>query len=157
MNIPETAKNLLEKHHFVVVSTLDKNGIIHTSAKAVIEVDASGKIFILDLYKGKTYDNVKNNSNTTVTIIDEHKFKGYSIKGKSRIFDKESLPKKTLEAWSDKISKRIARRVIKHVKGEESGHSGVPEARFPVPKYLIELTVDSIVDLAPQGIDKEGV
>ena len=154
MNIPETVKNLLEKHHFIVVATLDKDGIIHTSAKAVIEVDQSGKVFILDLYKGKTYDNIKNNSSTTITVIDEHKFKGYSVKGRSKIFDKASLPKEILEIWDDKISKRIARRVIKHVKGEESGHSGVPEARFPVPKYLIELTVDSIVDLAPQGIDK---
>lgn len=149
MNIPETVKNLLEKQHFIIAATLDKDGIIHTSAKAVIEVDDSGKIFILDLYKGKTYDNIKNNSNITVTVIDEHKFKGYSIKGKAKIFDKKTLSKETLIIWNDKISKRIARRVIKHVKGEESGHSGVPEARFPVPKYLIELTADNIVDLAP--------
>jgi len=149
MQIPYEVKSFLEKQHFVIMSSVNSKSVIHTSAKGVIEVNAEGKIFILDLYKGQTYRNIKNNSNVTLTAIDEHRFKGYSMEGTARIVKEDSVPKNKLEAWHDKVAKRIARRVIRHVKEEKSGHEGVPEARFPFPKYLIEISVNGIVDLAP--------
>jgi len=43
--------------------------------------------------------------------------------------------------------------VIRHVK-ENRQKDGIPEAGFPVPKYLIEIRVDKIVDLAPEALKR---
>ncbi|MBL7157445.1 MAG: pyridoxamine 5'-phosphate oxidase family protein [Candidatus Omnitrophica bacterium] len=150
--IPYGVKYLLDKHHFAVVSSHDNSGVIHTSAKGIIRVDPKGKIFILDIYKNCTYRNLKQNPHITLTVIDEHKYKGYSIEGKARIVKEGKIPKKTLDVWHEKLAKRIAKRVIRHVKEEESSDKGIPEARFPFPKYLIEMSVNTIVDLAPHKL-----
>ena len=152
MNIPDNVAGLLEKEHFVIVSSLYKKRSIRTSAKGVIKVDPKGKIFILDLYKGGTYINIKRNPAVTLTVISERSFSGYSIEGKAKIIKKESVSKSDLKLWEEKIAKRIARRIISHVKEERAEHEAIPEASFPLPKHLIEVSVDRIIDLAPRKI-----
>jgi len=152
MEIPHETKHLLDKHHFAILSTQDTKNIIHTSAKGVIEVNPNGKIFVLDLYKGKTYRNLKRNPNVTLTVIDEHRYKGYSIEGKAKIIKEDSVPKKTLDIWHERLANRIAKRVIRHVKEEEHSGKGIPEARFPFPKYVIEIFVNRVIDLAPHKL-----
>ena len=151
MNIPDDVENLLQKEHFIVISSLYKDKTVHTSAKGVIKVDLKGKIFILDLYKGKTYHNIKRNPHVTLTAINERNFRGYSIEGRAKIVRKETVPKSALKLWEEKITKRIARRIISHVKDERMERD-IPEASFPLPKYLIEVSVNKIVDLAPHKI-----
>ena len=150
--IPHNVKQFLEKEHYVIVASLNKNKNIHTSAKGVLEVDPKGKIYILDLYKAWTYRNVKRNSSVTLTLVDDHKFKGYSIEGRAKIIKEDILSKKTMKVWHDKLAKRIARRIVRHIKEETGEHKAIPEAKFPLPKYLIEVSVDRIVDLAPQKL-----
>ena len=152
MKIPTELKHILDKEHYLIVSTLDKDGTIHTSAKGILEVDSKGKIFILDLYKGNTYKHIKNNPNVTLTTVDEHRFRGYSIEGKAKIKKEDSLPKNVLKDWHGRLAKRIAKRVIKHVKEEMPEHKTIPEAKFPLPKYLIEVSVNKIIDLAPHSL-----
>lgn len=148
--ISSSVKNLLGKQHFVIVASLNKSGTIHTSAKGVVDVDPKGKIFILDVYKAKTYKNVKNNPHVTLTSIDEKNYRGYSIRGRASIIKEDKLPKDKLKIWHDKVSKRIAKRIIRHVRGESSGHEGIPEADFPLPQYIIEVSVEAVIDLAPR-------
>jgi general stress protein 26 len=149
-DIDPRIKQLLDKQHFIIVSSLDERSAIHTSAKGILEVDPKGKIFVLDLYKGQTYENIGRNPHVTLTSVDEPGFRGFSIKGRAKIIKEDALPKNKLAIWHEKLAKRIARRVIRHVKEELPGREGIPEAGFPFPKYIIEVTVDAIVDLAPQ-------
>jgi len=151
ITIPDDAKHFLDREHFVIISTIDSNRSIHTSAKGIVDIDKKGKIFILDLYKGKTHRNIKKNPSVTLTSINEHAFRGYSISGTAKIAKEGSISKRKLKLWHDKLAKRIARRVIRHVKSESLGKEGIPEADFPLPKYLIEVRVKRIVDLAPSG------
>ena len=154
MKIPDAVKYFLEKQHVVIVSTLDKNKIIHTSAKGIIEVNLSGEIYVLDLYKARTYRNILKNPQATLTVIDEHSFKGYSLSGSAKIIDKNLIPKNKMEIWHEKLAKRIAKRVISHVKREHMIDAIIPEAKFPMPQYLIKISVNEIVDLAPQRLKK---
>ena len=148
--ISSSVKNLLNKQHFVIVSSLNENGTIHTAAKGVVEVDPNGKIFILDVYKARTYKNIKNNPHVTLTSIDEKNYRGYSIRGKAGVIKEDNLPKDKLKTWHEKVSKRIAKRIIRHVRGESSGHEGIPEADFPLPQYIIEVSVEAVIDLDPR-------
>ncbi len=152
IKIAEDVKFFLEKEHFVIVSSLSKENIIHTSAKAIIEIQPKGKIFLLDLYKAETYSNIKNNPNVTLTSVNDHSYRGYSIEGRAKIIQEDSIAEKTLKSWHDKISKRIARRLIRHMKEEVSSEKHIPEARFPLPKYVIEVDIQRVIDLAPHRL-----
>ena len=155
MKLNDTLEHFLNKQHYVVVSTLDKKGTIHTSLKGVVEIEPNGKIIILDLYKARTYENISNNSNVTLTAVDDNRFKGFSLSGKAKIIKKRDIPKKKIDIWHERLAKRIARRVITHVKEARGESESIPEAKFPLPQYLIEVTVEKIVDLAPKRVITE--
>lgn len=114
-------------------------------------MDRNGQVYLLDLYCGKTFDNLKQNSHISIVYVDEHKFRGYSLKGKARIIQKDKLKPKIIKDWENKIASRITQRVIRNIRGER-GHGRHPEALLPNPKYLIVMKVEEIVDLTPHHI-----
>lgn len=136
---------------FVIVSTVDKHGAPHNSCKGIIEINKKGEVFLMDLYFGKTFKNLKNNHNISITAVDEHKFKGYSLIGKVKIIEEVNLKHHTIKAWDKKITSRLTQRVIKNLK-EEKGHLRHPEALLPRPKYMILMQTHSIVDLTPHHL-----
>ena len=153
MNIPEDLRHFLMKQHFVIVSTIDSDGNIHSSCKGIVDVELDGKIFLLDLYKARTLKNLKNDSRITLTVVDEHHFKGYAIVGKAEIVDKEKLTADMLHAWNKKVLKRISHRIVKHVTSDtQRKDNPLPETKFPEPEYLIEVDVSKIINLAPMHL-----
>lgn len=135
----------------MVVSTLDKKGSIHNSCKGIVEIDSRGRIFLMDLYKARTFRNLQSNSRVSITSVDEHKFKGYCLKGKARIVNADELDKDILKAWEDKLTSRVSSRVLKNIRGEK-GHLSHPEIRLPKPEYMISVEVEDVVDLTPHNI-----
>lgn len=140
----------LHKQNFTIISTIDKMGRVHNSCKGIVEIDQKGIIYLLDLYKARTYDNLLQNHHISLTAVDEHKFKGYSLMGKGRILKSARLSARFKKAWDKKITGRITHRVLKNIRGEV-GHKSHPEALMPAPEYLIEMEVDAIVDLTPKA------
>ena len=74
-----------QKQQFTIVSTVGRNRIPHNACKGIVEINRNGKIYILDLYKGRTYTNLRQNPYISITAVDEHKFKGWCLKGKADI------------------------------------------------------------------------
>jgi predicted pyridoxine 5'-phosphate oxidase superfamily flavin-nucleotide-binding protein len=136
---------------FTIVSTIDKNGRPHSSCKGIIKITGSGLIYLLDLYRGKTYENLKRNPRVSITAVDEHSFVGYCLKGRARIILGQRLNSRIKKAWEDRITGRITRRIIKNIK-EEKGHPRHPEALLPKPEYLIVMKVEQVVDLTPHHL-----
>ena len=153
--ISEKISSLIKKQGFVIVSSLDKEGSIHSSAKGVVGIDERGRVFIIDLYKTRTYNNLKINPIVTITFVDEHKFEGYALQGKAKIVAKKDIAESLIAEWEDKVIQRISKRLIKNLQdGNAAAHH--PEASFPHPKYLIEIDVEKIIDLTPAQLKKEG-
>jgi uncharacterized pyridoxamine 5'-phosphate oxidase family protein len=145
--------NFLEKQGFVIVSTMDPSGSIHCAAKGIAGIEEKGKVYLIDLYKAKTFKNLQKNSTISITAVDEHLFIGYTLKGKAKIVDRDKIKNHIIKAWEERVIQRISKRVIKSLKDyKKSGHH--PEAKFPHPQYLIEVDVDGIVDLAPPHLKK---
>lgn len=142
---------LIEKQGFVVVSTLDKSGSIHCSAKGIAGIESCGQVFLIDLYLNKTFSNLKENPVITITAIDEHKFMGFCLKGKAKIVGHDDIKDHIREAWEEKVIKRVSDRVLKGIK-EDKQNAHHPESLFPHPKYLIEMDVEEIVDLTPSHL-----
>lgn len=136
---------------FVIVTSIDKRGIPHNSCKGIVSIEKGGKIFLLDLYLSQTFRNIRKNPRISICAVDEHRFKGYSLKGKARIVSASELEEETLKAWDDKITSRLTQRLIKNIKGEK-GHSRHPEVLFPKPKYMIVLDIKEVVDLTPHNL-----
>lgn len=139
---------------FTVISTIDKKGYPHNSCKGIVQIDESGKVYLLDLYMAGTYENLKANPNISITAVDEHKFTGYCLKGKAKIVQKNKVSKSILKLWEDKVTSRISHRLLKNMKGEK-GHQTHPEALLPAPTYLIVADIDEIVDLVPGHIKRK--
>lgn len=139
----------------VIVSTLDADGTPHSACKGIVKIDKGGKIYLLDLYRQKTYANLKRNPHISITAIDEHKFKGYCLKGKARTLSAVKFDPTIIKAWEDRITSRLTQRVLKNMR-EEKGHPRHPEALLPNPQYLIVMEVEEIIDLTPHHLKHEG-
>ncbi|MFO8052485.1 MAG: pyridoxamine 5'-phosphate oxidase family protein [Candidatus Omnitrophota bacterium] len=146
--IPQKVIQLLKERGYVIVSTLDSAGSIHCSAKGVIEVKKKGEVYLIDLYKQITYNNLKRNPTISITAIDEDQFIGFTLKGKANIVKRDKIKNESIRQWEKKIVERISKRVIKNVK-KDKGSTKHPESRFPQPEYLIEMQVEQIIDLTP--------
>lgn len=138
---------------YVIVSTIDKSGYPNNSCKGVVEIDANGYVYLFDLYRARTRENLKTNPHLSLTAIDEHKFTGYCLKGKVHSVTEKDISPRLVKAWEDRITSRLTKRLLKNVHGEK-GHRGHPEALLPSPKYLICVEVEEIVDLKPQHLKK---
>ena len=139
---------------FVIVSTIDADGSLHSSCKGIVKIDQKGAVYLLDLYRGRTYANLKRNARISITAVDEHKFTGFALKGKARIMPQKELDARIMQAWESRITARLTRRLIKNIR-EEKGHSRHPEVLLPKPEYLIVMKVEEVVNLTMQQIKEE--
>ena len=136
---------------FAIVSTIDREGLPHNSCKGIVSIGKNSLVYLLDLYKRKTYNNLRSNPHISITVVDEHKFLGYCLKGKAKILTENKFSPYIIKAWEKKITSRLARRLIKNIKGIK-GHLRHPEALLPRPEYLIVMKVEEVVDLTPHNI-----
>ncbi|HOX54264.1 MAG: pyridoxamine 5'-phosphate oxidase family protein [Candidatus Omnitrophica bacterium] len=133
---------------FVIVSTLDEDGSIHNSCKGIVKIESKGQVYLFDLYKARTFQNLQSNPTISLTAVEEHKFQGYCLKGKGKIVETEDLKPEIVALWDDKITARATKRMIKNIH-EEKGHPAHPEILLPKPEYLIVVEVEEIINLTP--------
>ncbi|MDD5679845.1 MAG: pyridoxamine 5'-phosphate oxidase family protein [Candidatus Omnitrophica bacterium] len=151
--LPEEIVQFFQKQRFVVVSTVDTSGMPHNSCKGIVDIDQKGRIFLLDLYRGKTLANLWYNPSISITAVDEHRFIGYCLKGKVKIVDKKDLNPRIVKAWEKRIANRITHRLIRNIHDEDSkGHKRHPESLLPNPEYMIAMDVSDVISLTPSHI-----
>jgi len=137
---------------FAIVSTIDRYGRPHSSCKGIVKITTTGRVYLFDLYRANTFNNLKRNPRISLTLVDEHKFRGFCLKGKAKIVTGTKLNPALIRAWEDKITSRITSRLLKNIQGQK-GHHKHAEALLPKPKYMIVVEVEEVVDLKPSHID----
>ena len=152
--LPDEIVHFFREQGFVIVSTVDERGMPHSSCKGIINISPAGKIYLLDVYLNGTYNNLKRNPNISITAVDEHKFKGYCLKGKAELIVRDGLSPQIKKAWEARLAGRITQRLLKNIL-DKKGHPQHPEARFPQPKYMIVVDVGEVVDLTPHHLKGE--
>jgi len=150
MEILEEVIKFFRENEFVFLATLDSRGKIHISIKGLIKVERDGKFYIFDLYKGRTYRNLKNNPQATISAVDEHRFRGYALQGIAEIVNLKNVSEEIHKLWEKNVARRISKRLSKTVKKGISS-PGHPEMKFPPPRYLILFIPQKIIDLAPRS------
>lgn len=140
--------HFLRNQGFVIVTTVDKNGCPHNSCKGIIKINGNGKVYLLDVYKKTTYFNLKHNPHISIAAVDEHKFKGYCLKGKAKIINADKFGPIISKTWENMVTSRVSQRIIKNLQ-QEKGHLRHPEILLPQPQYMIAMQVKEVVDLTP--------
>ena len=153
MKLSSSTVYFFRRQRFIIVSTLDFQGKIHSSVKGIVGIEEEGKVYIIDLYRTTTFNNLKQNPAITITAVDEYNFKGYALKGMAKIVEREKIEGRFMEKWEAGVAERVSNRVIKNIKEDKKG-SHHPEALFPQPQYLIEMEVEEAVDLTPGHLKK---
>ncbi len=146
--------DFLRSQSFVIVSSIDKNGFPHSSCKDIVKIDPGGKVYLLDAYHGVTAENIKRNPQISISVLDEHKFTGYCLKGKAKVMPDNNISQEIIRTWEDKITSRLAKRLLRNLSGDK-GHRHHPEASLPHPKHIIVIEVEGIVNLATYQLRKE--
>ena len=155
IKIPNNIVKFLEKQGFVIVSSIDENGSIHCSAKGVVCVEPNGKIFVIDLYKNKTFKNLSKNHITSITAVDEKEFLGFTLQGTAKIVNNKDIKDTIVLKWENKIFNRISKRIKDSVQMQSKSIKHF-EAYLPKkPSYLIEIDVKNIVNLSPPSSNKK--
>ncbi|MBN3040742.1 MAG: pyridoxamine 5'-phosphate oxidase family protein [Candidatus Omnitrophica bacterium] len=151
---PEIA-DFFKRQNIAIASTIDKQGNIHCAIKEVVGVKPDGDLLLFDLYCNRTYENLKNDPRISVTALSEKEFKGYTIQGKARIIPRSEVNDEIISEREKKIVQRISARLISSVKSDLKSRAHF-EAELPaMPKYLIEVSVDKVVDLSPPKFEKD--
>lgn len=150
--LPSPIVRFLKSQHFVIVTTVDKEGFPYSSCKGIVKIEKN-KIYLLDLYRQNTYINLKRNRKVNITAVDEDTFEGYTIKGYGKITRIKSSDRDILNIWSRKIVKRISHRALMHIRKDKSSLYH-PEVYLPSPQYIIVIEPQKIVNLVPQFIQK---
>lgn len=153
-SLSEEIVHFLHNQGVVIVSTVDKNGSLHSACKGIVNINNKGKVYLLDLYKAQTYENLMRSPRISLTAVDEHKFIGYCLKGRAKLIKREEVKNEIVASWEEKIVSRISRRILKNLR-EERGHPKHPEALLPKPQYMIVVDVEEIIDLTPHHL-KQG-
>jgi len=128
--------NFLDRQGFVVVSTIDSQGTINSSAKGIVKVEEDDKVYLIDLYRANTFSNLRDNPTITITAIDERRFKGYSLKGRAQVVEGKDVDDNIIKEWEDRVVSRISKRLVSDIQ-EDKKASNHPEARFPKPSILL--------------------
>ena len=142
--------DFLRTQDFVVVSSIDKSGFPHSSCKAIVKITSAGEIYLVDVYRGVTSENIKRNPQISISAVDEHKFIGYCLKGKAAKMQDDFISQEIIKNWEANITSRLAKRLLRNL-AQGHGQRHHPEASLPRPKHLIVLEVEEIVDLVLQG------
>lgn len=149
MELAARVAEFFRKQNFVIVSTMDKQGRIHCSAKGLVDATDDGRVFLLDVYLKQTFRNLKEDARVSLTAINEDKFIGFTLQGRGKIIPKQDIDVLILRKWERLLIGRISNRVIKGIKAGNKTSTHFEAALPPTPQYLIEVDVDQIIDLVP--------
>ena len=154
MRIRQEIIDFFEKQDTVIVSTIDSSGRIHCSVKGIIGIRHSAQFLLIDLYHQHTFANLKKNPKISITAVDEHLFKGYTLQGQAEIISRDKMHERIFQEWEARVVRRISKRVIESVRlGLKS--KAHHEAHLPVhPKYLISVMIKNVIDLTPPRREK---
>lgn len=151
--LKEEIISFLNAQGSVVLTSIDKEGFPHSACKGIVKIDDKSRIYLLDVYQGKTLENLKRNPFASITAFNEHDFVGYCLKGKAHLIPKEELGLDIVKSWDDKITSRATQRLVKNIREEKISLSH-PEVALPKPKYMIMIEIQEVVDLTPQHLKK---
>jgi uncharacterized protein len=88
MELTEDIKNYIDKSVLCWLATVSFENIPNVSPKEIFNFYGTDEIIVANIASPQTVDNIKQNENVCISFIDILVQKGYQIKGKAQIIEK---------------------------------------------------------------------
>jgi len=145
---------LFSKQGAIIISTIDTQKRIHCSVKGLVGIEKEGKVFVIDLYTGKTHRNLLENTTVSLTVVDEDRFMGFTLQGKAKLVSRADIKEHIVKEWENRIIQRVSKRMIASIQRGVTTKKHF-EVHLPKhPQHLIEIDVERIIDLSPPSANK---
>jgi predicted pyridoxine 5'-phosphate oxidase superfamily flavin-nucleotide-binding protein len=147
----EKALKVMKVKEFVQVATADKGGKPNSAPKLLLKIEGE-IIYFVDYDIGRTFNNLKDNPEVSLSFIDINSLFGYRLNGKVEIIEKGQIYDECLKELGEKKIELSAERIVKGVqddKAHKDFESEIPE-RFLVYKVEIE----EGCEISPRGVIK---
>ncbi len=133
VSIPEDIRHMLTKQKFIVVSSVDPNGVANISPRtAFYFLDDS--IYWLDFFKHKSQGNFKVIPWVSVGVFDKEKLKGFQMKGKVSFITDEKEKRKLVDLISRSVTGKTSTKVF-----ERLSQNKYPDVIMFKPKVIYSL------------------
>ncbi|MCP4051263.1 MAG: pyridoxamine 5'-phosphate oxidase family protein [bacterium] len=151
MKLSKEIEELLDSVAIALVATADPDSQPNISIKGIVDYDVQeGIIYFLDLFSKNTRKNLKINPRVSLSVIDYDMFAGYQFIGTAEMLESGDLYDKYAASWEKEESNRFKDVLDWGFKRILSNHPATPH--LPKPKYLVKVTINKIINLAPFNI-----
>lgn len=124
----------------IFVGTSDENGLPNCVPKMLIDIDKPNKVFFIDFKLSRTYKNIHQNWQSSLSFMDDKTLTGFRLNGFSQIVDSGREFISVREKWNQKIIAVEAERMIERIKGIFSARQTgmlLPK-NFVIVKFIAE-------------------
>ncbi len=132
---------------FITVATSNNAGEPNAAPKIIFKC-ARGSVFLVDVPRGQTWLNLKENPKLAVSVIDEEKLTAYHLKGSVTILDDDVSRDKYFKEIDKTLNRMIVNRIVE---GEHRGR-GFGNFIARVPKDFIVFKV-KILEIVEYGLE----
>ncbi len=112
--IPEDVRKMLKDQKFIVVGSVDPNGVANLSPRTAFYF-ADDMIYWLDFFKHKSQGNFQVIPWVSVAVFDKEKLKGFQMKGKVSFVTDESQKRKVTDVIARSVTGKTSAKVFERM------------------------------------------
>lgn len=133
VSIPEDIRHMMTKQKFVVVASVDPNGVTNISPRTAFYF-SDDTIYWLDFFKHKSQGNFKVIPWVSVAVFDKEKLRGFQMKGKVSFITDEKEKRKIIDIISRSVTGKTSSKIF-----ERLSQNRYPDVIMFKPKVVYSL------------------
>ncbi|HJU13683.1 MAG TPA: pyridoxamine 5'-phosphate oxidase family protein [Candidatus Nitrosotalea sp.] len=149
VTIPEELRKMLKDQKFIVVGSVDPNGVANLSPRTAFYF-ADDVVYWLDFFKHKSQGNFQVIPWISVAVFDKEKLKGFQMKGKVTYLKDETTRKKITETISRSVTGKTSSKVFERISQNKR-----PDVLAFHPRVIYSLSPEEESG-KPIGCDQDG-
>ncbi len=115
------------------IASCDLHGKPNSASKMLVDVHEPNKIFYLDYKFTKSYANLHENPQLSISFMDDANFTGYRLNGRGKELHGGVHYKEARKQWDKRLIRYEADRMLKRI----TGHHSAREAENALPEDFV--------------------
>ena len=114
VSIPEDIRHMMTRQKFIVVSSVDPNGLANISPRTAFYF-SDDTVYWLDFFKHKSQGNFKVIPWVSVAVFDKEKLRGFQMKGKVSFVTDEKEKRKIIDIISRSVTGKTSSKIFERL------------------------------------------
>ena len=114
VTIPEEMQKLLKQQKFIVVGSVDPNGVANLSPRTAFYF-TNDEVYWLDFFKHKSQGNFQIIPWVSVAVFDKKKLKGFQMKGKVSIISDGIKKRRVIDAITRSVTGSTSAKIFERI------------------------------------------